>query len=153
MRLAVQNRARHPIVFEEALHTYFAISDISDIAISGLAGATYIDKTDAARRKLQTAELVTITAETDGVYLDTPGRCVIEDRGWRRRVVVEKEGAASTVVWNPWAESAAAMADLGDPAWRGMACVEAGNIADNEVLLAPNGEHQMSTVIFVDTKA
>ena len=101
MRLAVQNRARHPIVFEEALHTYFAVSDISDIAISGLAGATYIDKTDAARRKLQTTELVTITTETDSVYLDTPGRCVIEDRGWRRRVVIEKDGAASTVVWNP----------------------------------------------------
>jgi hypothetical protein len=64
MRLAVQNRARHRIVFEEALHTYFAISDISDIAISGLAGTTYIDKTDAARRKPQTTELVTITAST-----------------------------------------------------------------------------------------
>jgi glucose-6-phosphate 1-epimerase len=153
LRLAVQNRARHPIVFEEALHTYFAISDISDIAISGLAGATYIDKTDAARRKLQTAELVTITAETDSVYLDTPGRCAIEDHGWQRRVVIEKEGAASTVVWNPWAEKAAAMADLGDPVWRGMACVETGNIADNEVQLAQNGGHQMSTVIFVDTKA
>jgi glucose-6-phosphate 1-epimerase len=153
LRLAVQNRARHPIVFEEALHTYFAISDISDTAISGLAGATYIDKTDASRRKLQTAELITITAETDSVYLDTPGRCVIEDRGWRRCVVIEKDGAASTVVWNPWAEKAAAMADLGDSVWRGMACVEAGNIADNEVLLAPNGEHQMSTVILVDTKA
>jgi hypothetical protein len=30
---------------------------------------------------------------------------------------------------------------------------EAGNIADNEVLLASNGEHQMSTVILLDTKA
>jgi len=120
LRLAVQNRARHRIVFEEALHTYFAISDISDIAISGLAGTTYIDKTDAARRKPQTTELVTITAETDRVYLDTPGQCVIEDRGWRRRVVIEKSGAASTVVWNPWAEKAAAVADLGDPVWRGM---------------------------------
>jgi hypothetical protein len=27
--------------------------------------------------------------------------------------------AASTAVWNPWAEKGAAMADLGDPAWRG----------------------------------
>ena len=50
LRLAVQNRATHPIVFEEALHTYFAISDISTIAISGLASTTYIDKTDAARQ-------------------------------------------------------------------------------------------------------
>jgi glucose-6-phosphate 1-epimerase len=42
LRLTVQNRATHPIIFEEALHTYFAISDISTIAISGLAGTTYI---------------------------------------------------------------------------------------------------------------
>jgi glucose-6-phosphate 1-epimerase len=153
LRLAVQNRGRHPIVFEEALHTYFAISDISDIAISGLAGTTYIDKTDAARRKPQTTNLVTITAETDRVYLDTPGQCVIEDRGWRRRVVIEKEGATSTVVWNPWAEKAAALADLGDPLWRSMVCVETGNIADNEVRLAQNGAHQMSMVISVETGA
>src|SRR5262249_49724902 len=57
LRLAMQKRATHPIIFEEALHTYFAISDIKDIAISGLAGTTYIDKTDAARRKLQPAAL------------------------------------------------------------------------------------------------
>jgi glucose-6-phosphate 1-epimerase len=150
LRLAVQNRATHPIIFEEALHTYFAISDITAVAISGLAGTTYIDKTDAARRKPQTAALVTITAETDRVYLDTPGRYAIEDRGWRRRVVIEKVGAASSVVWSPWAEKAAAMVDLGDPAWRGMVCVETGNIADNEVRLAAGDEHQMSTVISVD---
>ena len=101
LRLGVQNRATHPIIFEEALHAYFAISDISTIAISGLAGTTYIDKTEAARRKPQTAALVTITAETDRVYLDTPGRCAIEDRGWRRRVVIEKVGAASSAVWKP----------------------------------------------------
>jgi glucose-6-phosphate 1-epimerase len=150
LRLAVQNRATHPIIFEEALHTYFAISDIADIAISGLTGTTYIDKTDAAQRKRQTAALVTITAETDSVYLDTPGQCSIEDRGWRRRVVIKKDAAASSVVWNPWAEKAAAMADLGDTAWRGMVCVEAGNIADNEIGLAADGEHQMSTEISVD---
>jgi glucose-6-phosphate 1-epimerase len=147
--LAVQNRAMHPIVFEEALHSYFAISDIAEVAISGLAGTTYIDKTDAARRKSQPADPITITAETDRVYLDTPRQCVVEDRGWRRRIVVNKDGAASSVVWNPWVEKATAMADLGDPAWRGMVCVETGNIADNEVLLAADAEHQMSTAIVV----
>jgi len=150
LRLTVENRATHPIIFEQALHTYFAISDISGIAISGLAGTTYIDKTDALLRKAQTAALVTVTAETDSVYLNTPGQCAIEDRGWRRRVIIEKDGAASTVVWNPWSEKAAAMADLGDPAWRGMVCVETGNIADNEIRLAADGEHQMSTTISLE---
>jgi glucose-6-phosphate 1-epimerase len=81
-----------------------------------------------------------------------PGRSAIEDRGWRRRVVIEKVGAASSVVWNPWAEKAAAMIDLGDPAWRGMVRVETGNIADNEVRLTADGEHQMSTAISVDAE-
>ena len=40
--------------------------------------------------------------------------------------------------------------DLGDPIWRGMVCVETGNVADNEVRLAAGGEHQMSTAISVD---
>jgi glucose-6-phosphate 1-epimerase len=53
-------------------------------------------------------------------------------------------------VWNPWAEKAAAMVDLGDPAWHGMVCVETGNVADNEVRLAAGGEHQMSTTISVE---
>jgi glucose-6-phosphate 1-epimerase len=119
LRLAVQNRATLPIIFEEALHTYFAISDITGIAISGLAGTTYIDKTDAARRKPQTVAFVTITAETDSVYLDTPGRCAIEDRGWRRRVVIEKVGAASSVVWNPCAGHASGFC----PRHRAIVCV------------------------------
>jgi glucose-6-phosphate 1-epimerase len=149
LRLAVQNRARHPIVFEEALHSYFAISDIAGVAISGLAGAVYIDKTSAAQRKQQTPPLATISAETDSVYLDTPRQCALEDKGWRRRVILEKDGAASTVVWNPWAEKAAAMADLGASAWRGMICVETGNVADNEVRLAADAEHEMTTMISV----
>jgi glucose-6-phosphate 1-epimerase len=149
LRLTVQNRARHPIAFEEALHNYFAISDIDRVAISGLAGTTFIDKTSAGQRKQQTAPLVTIAAETDSVYLDTPPQCAIEDRGWQQRVIIEKAGAASTVVWNPWAEKAAAMADLGASAWRGMVCVETGNVADNEVRLAADSEHQMSTAISV----
>jgi D-hexose-6-phosphate mutarotase len=118
---------------------HFAVSDITTVAIAGLAGTVYIDKPEAGRRKRQTTALVTIGTETDRVYLDTPARCVIEDRGWRRRIIIEKKDAASTVVWNPWADKGAGMADLGDPAWRGMVCVETGNISDNEVRLAKRG--------------
>ena len=152
LRLAVQNRATHPITFEEALHSYFAVSDVTTVAISGLAGTTYIDKTLAGRRERQAAALVSVGAETDRVYLDTPAQCVIEDRGWRRRITIEKNGAASTVVWNPWADKAVTMADLGNPAWRGMVCVETGNIADDEVRLAAGGERQMATTISVDAR-
>ena len=42
------------------------------------------------------------------------------------------------------------MRDLGDPAWRGMICVENGNAADNEVRLAADSEHRMSAQISVN---
>jgi glucose-6-phosphate 1-epimerase len=40
LRLTMQSRATHPITFEEALHSYFAVSDVTSAAISGLAGTT-----------------------------------------------------------------------------------------------------------------
>ena len=148
--LAVQNRAGGEVVFEEALHTYFAVSDVAKVGVTGLGGTTYIDKVDGARRKTQDAAPIKLTGETDRVYLSTPRQAVIEDVEWRRRIVIEKDGAASSIVWNPWTEKAAAMKDLGADAWPGMICVETGNAADNEVRLAAGGEHRMTTRISVD---
>lgn len=149
LRLAVQNRAGHQIAFEEALHTYFAISDIATAGIIGLAGTTYIDKTDGFQRKPQSAERLVLSRETDSVYLDTPARATIDDPGWGRRIVIEKQGARSSVVWNPWAEKAAGLADLGGAAWRGFVCVECGNIADDEVSLDADAEHVMTATVSV----
>jgi D-hexose-6-phosphate mutarotase len=42
------------------------------------------------------------------------------------------------------------MADLGAGNWRGMLCVEAGNVADNRILLAGGAEHRMKTRIAVN---
>src|SRR5205814_3133659 len=69
LSLAMQNRAGRPVVFEEALHTYFAVSDIDNVSVTGLSGRTYIDKTDAMRRKTQQGP-VTLAKETDSLYLD-----------------------------------------------------------------------------------
>ena len=148
--LTVQNRAGGEIVFEEALHTYFAVSDVTKVGVTGLGGTTYLDKVDGARRKTQDAAPIKLTGETDRVYLSTPRQAVIEDAAWRRRILIEKDGAASSIVWNPWTEKAAAMKDLGADAWSGMICVETGNAADNEVRLASGGEHRMTTRISVD---
>jgi glucose-6-phosphate 1-epimerase len=150
VELAVQNRAGHEIGFEEALHTYFAISDIGKVSVTGFSGTTYIDKVDGFQRKTQDSSPIKLSGETDRVYLSTPRQAVIEDPEWRRRIVVEKDGAASSIVWNPWNEKAAAMKDLGAEAWRGMICVETGNAADNAVRLAAGGEHRMTTRISVD---
>ena len=150
VELAVQNRAGREIVFEEALHTYFAVSDVAKVSVTGFGGTTYIDKVDGARRKTQDSAPIKLSGETDRVYLSTPRQAAIEDPEWRRRIVIEKDGAASSILWNPWTEKAAAMKDLGADAWAGMICVETGNAADNQVRLASGGEHRMTTRISVD---
>ncbi len=150
LELAVENLTTHEIVFEEALHTYFAISDIDRVSVSGLEGCTFIDKTDGLKRKQQ-AGAVTLAAEMDRVYLATPARAIVHDPDWQRRIVIDKAAAASSIVWNPWAEKSRGMADLGETAWRGMICVETGNVADNEVHLAAGATHRMTTAITLGT--
>ena len=49
--LSVRNTSRQPVVFEEALHTYFAVGDVEQVSVSGLEGCSFIDKTaNMARR-------------------------------------------------------------------------------------------------------
>jgi glucose-6-phosphate 1-epimerase len=74
---------------------------------------------------------------------------VIEDRKLRRNVLVTKSGSDSTVVWNPWAEKSAQMADMGEGAYRGMLCVESANAAENAVTVAPGQHHSMRVVYAV----
>jgi glucose-6-phosphate 1-epimerase len=49
---------------------------------------------------------------------------VIQDPEWQRKIVIEKEGSRTTVVWNPWAKLSADMIDLGPDAYRRYVCVE-----------------------------
>src|SRR5262249_35826599 len=120
-----------PFTFEQALHTYFVVGDVREVAVEGFQDTEYIDKVDAFRRKTQPKEWVHITGETDRVYGKTLNTCVIHDPVLNRTIMIEKEGSASTVLWNPWIAKAKAMADFGDDEWPGMICVETANVGDN----------------------
>jgi glucose-6-phosphate 1-epimerase len=150
IELAVHNTASGAAEFEEALHTYFVVSDVERVALAGLEGAAFIDKTANMQRRPPASAALSLAKETDSVYLDTPATLTLRDPGLGRRIVIAKSGAASTIVWNPWPEKAAAMADLGGDNWRPMICVETGNVADNRVTLGPGAEHRMTTRLTVD---
>jgi glucose-6-phosphate 1-epimerase len=147
LALHVKNAAAQTITFEEALHTYLAVSDVRQVVIGGLAGTQYLDKTDGARRKPQGTEPIRITGETDHVYLNTKTACVVDDPAGGRRLVVEKNGSDVTVVWNPWIAKARAMPDFGDDEWPQMLCIETGNAADHAVTLPPGHTHEMRATI------
>ena len=149
MTLEVRNTGQQPFTYEEALHTYLTVGDVRRCEIVGLEGRAFIDKVDKLQRKTQRGP-VTITGETDRVYLDTPDTVTVHDPALGRRLTVSKEGSASTVVWNPWTEKAKAMADFGDDEWPAMVCVETANAAENVVKLAPGGRHVMKAVVRVE---
>ena len=149
MELEVWNRGVEPLRFEEALHTYFSIADIHQASVSGLEGTALIDKTDKFTRKVQSVEPVRAAKETDQVHLNTTATCVLDDAVWKRRIVIEKTGSNSTVVWNPWVEKTAGMADMEPDEWQRMICVETANAADNAVTLAPGETHLLTTLIRV----
>jgi glucose-6-phosphate 1-epimerase len=146
----VSNRGQEPLVFEEALHTYFAVSSVREVAVHGLEGTTYIDKTDGFARKLQPDAPIRIGKETDQVHLNTTAACTISDPAWSRRIVIRKTGSNSTVVWNPWIAKTAALPDMAPDEWQGMICVETANVADNALTLAPGDSHQLTAAISLE---
>ncbi len=150
MTLEVHNTGTTPLKFEEALHTYFAVSDIHHCSVTGLENARYDSIVEGVTDKSQGTVPIIFTAETDRLYLNTHSTCVIHDPGWQRRIVVEKSGSDSTVVWNPWIAKAKAMPDFGDDEWPSMLCIETVNARVNAVTLAPSQTHAMRTIVSVE---
>lgn len=148
MELTMTNTGSSPLRFEEALHAYYSVGDANKASISGLDGVKYLDKTDSMHEKTQTGD-VTITAETDRVYLHTAQALELYDPVQQRRIAVEKEESRSTVVWNPWVEKARGLTDLGEDQWKSMLCIEAANVGDAAVDLAPGEQHMITARVRV----
>lgn len=148
MQLTVGNNAATPLLFEEALHTYYAVADIHQVTVTGLEPTPYGDKTDNMQVKPAAHAPITFTGETDRLYANTTAPCTIHDDAGHRTITVSKKNSDTTVVWNPWKE----MPDLGPDEWHNMVCVETVNAAENAVTLAPGKTHTMRAHITVESK-
>jgi len=138
MQLSITNQSREEaFTFENCLHTYFEVGDIGAVAITGLKGLNYLDKVENFAQKSETDAELRIASEVDRIYLNTTGLVEILDQSLGRRIRVEKEGSASTVVWNPWQAKAQQMPDFGNEEYQRMVCVESGNVASNHIKLPP----------------
>ena len=147
--LEMHNPGPQPFTCGSALHSYFGVSEVSQIAVDGLDGCAYLDKVNNYQQETQHGP-VTVSAETDRIYLDTAATCIINDPGWSRRIVVAKSGSQSTVVWNPWIDKAKTMPDFGDEEYTGMVCVETTNAATDTVTIEPGASHILQTIISVE---
>jgi glucose-6-phosphate 1-epimerase len=149
LTLEVENTGKEAFIYEDALHTYFAVGDVRETATTGLENTDYLDKTDNFQRKKQPAEPIRIAAETDRMFENTRKTCLLEDPTTKRRVTIEKSGSNTTVVWNPWVGKAAAMTDFGHEEWPQMLCIETANAGVNAITLAPGKTHAMRAIITV----
>jgi len=142
-----------PLVFEEALHTYYAVADAQKVSIDGLGGTAYIDKVDGFKPKVQPAGALRFTGRTDRPYFNTTATCVLHDEAGARRIVIAKSGSRSTVVWNPWKELTATMPDMEPDAWLHMTAVETANIGENTLTLKAGETHAMRVTVSVEGPA
>jgi glucose-6-phosphate 1-epimerase len=147
MEFVVENNSNETFTYEDCLHTYFEVSDISAVSIKGLKGANYLDKVENFAEKTETNDVIRISSEVDRVYLNTRSTVEILDEALKRRIIVEKEGSDSTVVWNPWIAKAQQLSDFGNDEYQRMVCVESGNVGANAVKLAAGQKHTLKVTI------
>lgn len=129
-----------------AFHPYFLVDDVESIEIEGLDGVDVLDRISGA---VTTQEgPVTVHGLHDRIGLGTP-RVIISDRD--RTITVEGTGHDSTVVWNPGAERAAEMSDLGPGEWRNFICVEPALLGAGQqgVQVIPGGSVEIGMQVTV----
>ena len=157
LRLTVANEGDNSsgadLRFEEALHSYFAVREIQHVTLSGTESVAYLDKPDGMKRKRQPDAPLTFDEVTDRVYLQTKSTCRVEDLVGGRVLQVAKANSQNTVVWNPWAELTAGLADMTAEGWRGMLCVETANVGEAAITLRPGETHTMEARVSVERNA
>ena len=137
------NTGQQTAAISQALHSYFAISDIQKVQLHGLDGCRYIETLEDWAERRQQGDLG-FAGETDRIYLDVPARLELLDHGWQRRLVLEVSGSRSAIVWNPWIDKAGRLSQFAADAWQRMLCIETANVWDDCLQLAPGESHCLS---------
>jgi len=145
LALRTKNHSTSSRTLSEALHTYFAVKDITKVSILGLEQDD-LPESEKLFPNFRKGRL-TFRQETDLVCYPDEKTLVIDDQGAGRKIRVERAGSATAVVWNPWIAKSKAMPDFGDDEYKTMVCVEAANARDGVVGIIPGSAHTLRTRI------
>ncbi|MEL6939201.1 MAG: D-hexose-6-phosphate mutarotase [Cyanobacteria bacterium J06598_1] len=147
--LTTKNTGDEAFSITQAFHTYFSTGDISKVKVLGLEGAQYLDKANGGDEKTQDGA-IDITAEVDRVYMDVQPELIVEDGDLGRRIKITSTGSKTAIVWNPWAEISAKMADLEDADYQRFICVETANAGGDVVKVAAGADYQLKAVYTIE---
>lgn len=149
--LETHNHGTQTFTLTQALHSYFAVQDVTQVRVTGLEGLPYEDKLLGSGGTVQQGEAGAFQLHThcDRIYQhanahaspSTVQHYTLHDSLWQRRIHIHTQGSQSVVVWNPGADQARSMVDVPDAAWQDFLCVEATNAGHGDVVtLAPGGQ-------------
>jgi len=142
IQLSSRNLGDTPLAISQALHSYFAVSDVRQVAVEGLHGCHYIETLEDWQQRQQEG-LLHFHGETDRIYQDTPAQLSILDPAWQRRIHLLSSGSESAVLWNPWIDKAQRLSQFASDAWQGMLCIEHANVIHDIRTLAPGEQHSL----------
>lgn len=142
----VHNTGSDAFEYTQALHTYFS-AVAEQASVVGLHGLDYIDKTYNFSRVQELADAVRFVGEIDRAYHSVPRELMLRTHRRGVDMLLKLDGFADAVVWNPGAERAAAIADLGDGDFRDFVCVESANVSSSVVLAG--GESRIARMLLV----
>ena len=146
LSLTSRNMGNTPVTISQALHSYFAVSDVRQARVEGVDGLGYIETLAGWEQRQQQGALM-FAGETDRIYLNTPQTLSIVDPHWNRRITLTSSGSRSAVIWNPWTERAKELADMADDGWQRMLCIETANVWDDLVELKPGHSSSLAVRI------
>ena len=109
IELEVENTGDAPFSFTAALHTYLKVKEVEAARIAGLRGLEYRDSADGDTSKLELNDEVTIDDEIDRIYHGMPPALLVHEG--HRTLGIHAENLPDVVVWNPWVDKCASLAD------------------------------------------
>ena len=132
--LAMSNLSSQDAQYSAALHSYFTVSNPSNVIIDALTGLSYHDKLTASASIQQ--QSVSCIGEIDREYHSSEKMTLVDSK-WQRKIDIVSSNCQQWVLWNPGVELANTMADIHANGEQEYVCLEAANTNWQEL---PAGE-------------
>lgn len=134
VEFAVENTGSERFDFTAALHTYLRVAHVESTQVSGLQGCTYRDQTQGGKEHVEQGSSLEFDREIDRIYLTAPAEVMLRQPD--QSLSVSATAFPDLVVWNPWVDKCAQLADMPADGFKRMVCLEAAAI-ETPVSLTP----------------
>jgi len=131
IELTINNTDTEDMECSWVLHNYHRVESLENVRVEGLNPRTYLDNLDNHQEKFQ-ADPVTYSSTVDRVFPNVEHSVKIVGSP---SIEISHYNCPSVVTWNPGAEAASKMPDIGEGQEAFFICVERGSVLAEKWLL------------------